>query len=237
MNISTFTRTFADFEEPHIAQFIESHLPFSDTIYIGTVHTSPKTIAIGNAYYPRVQFREFNNTIRLDNGLITCHESLYYKFLSDWAIEENVDVAIFDDSDHCPNLALQRDARAIFEAHPDTPFFYSLLMYVYGTDFYFPELNNCNPSERLWAWNTRLWTPDIGTSNPNTVEIKNQPDARFLAGEGYKFQHPPYCIRHYSYLTEEIIQKKMAFNHARGVPVRHPLESCGRLDPLPDWAT
>jgi hypothetical protein len=156
--------------------------------------------------------------------------------LNQWSQEEDVDIVIFDDADHYLNPALQRDARYLFETN-DKPFYYSLLLYVYGTDYYFPRLNDCNPSERLWGWNKHLWTPNINPAKPTTVEISNQPDAKLMAGEGYCFSHPPYALLHHSYLTEEIIQRKMAFNAARGVTVTHPLQSCGELELLPDWAT
>lgn len=235
MLITTCVRTFRDLEEPHIERFIESHLPFSDTILMGVFETSDKTLEIARRY-PQVQFREFNERVTLNDGTWCANEARYYHFMNEWVKETDATIVIFDDADHAPNSALQRDARAIFESHPDTPFFYSLLLYLWGTQLYFPKLNECHPSERLWGWNQTLWQPEMGTGNPTTVEILNQPDARMLAGEGFVFPHPPYCINHFSYLNEESVQRKMAFNRKRGVAQTHPLESCGELFPLPDWA-
>jgi hypothetical protein len=235
MKICTFARTFRRLELPHIDTFLASH-SFCDTIYLGTCETDPETIAIAKTY-PNVQFREFDQFYTLPDGERGAHEGKFYQFLSEWAMEEaergNVDVVLMDDVDHVPNRLLQHDVRRIIES-TNAPFFYSLLMYIWGTEMYFPELNKCCPMERLWGWNVHQWTPDINPDHPFTVEIRNQPDRDIT--NGYVFPHPPYAIRHYSYLTEEIVRAKMAFNNKRGIPQLYPLESCGHLEPIPEWA-
>lgn len=235
MRIATFVRTFMDLEEPHIAAFLTSH-SFCDTIYIGLCRTSAKTIEIASRY-PNVKFREFDGVFNLADGTPVAHESQYYSFLNSWLQEEakkgNVDFCLLDDFDHTPSPSLHRDARRIIE-EINPPFVYALLMYIWGKNDYFPELNDCVPSERLWGWNVHQWTPDINPDPPFTVEIRNQPDRDI--DKGYTFPHPPYCIKHFSYLTEEIVWKKMEFNAKRGVPQAYPLDSCGRLEPVPSWA-
>jgi hypothetical protein len=235
MKICTFARTFRRLELPHIAAFLASH-SFCDTIYLGTCLTDPATIEIAKQY-SNVKFREFGGLMELADGELVAREGAYYQFLVDWAKEEiekgNIDILLMDDVDHVPCPALQRDARRLIE-ESNAPFFYSLLMYVWGTEMYFPELNKCCPMERLWGWNVHKWTPDINPDHPNTVEIRNQPDRDIE--NGLTFSHPPYCILHYSYLNEEIVRAKMAFNARRGVAQAYPLESCGHLEPIPEWA-
>ncbi len=237
MKIAVFVRTFRDLEEIHIARFIESH-SFADTIYIGTCQTSAKTIEIASRY-PNVQFKEFDKLYTLSDGEQGAHESLYYFFLLEWAEEEiakgNVDVMVMDDADHFCSPSLQRDARRLIE-ESNAPFFYCVLLYVWGTEYYFPALNKCCPSERLWGWNVHQWMPDINPVPPFTIEITNQPD-RDIAN-GFTFSHPPYALLHHTWTTEEIVWKKMAFNIKRGVAQRYPLDNpdCGELEPIPQWA-
>lgn len=146
-----------------------------------------------------------------------------------WSQEENVDIGIWDDADHCPNKALQRDARRLLESNP-TPFAFCLLVYLWGTQLYFPKLNDHANPERLWAWNVHEWTPQLNIV-PNTIEIVNQPST----SEGLVLPHPNYCVKHYSWLDEADARRKMEFNRKRGVPQNYPLESCGVALPLPDW--
>lgn len=231
MKIGTFVRTFRDFEESTIAEFIESH-SWCDQIYVGLCGTSLKTVEIASRY-PNTKLRVFNGFEMFPDGSLGAHESKYYSFLLDWSQQEDLDFVIFDDADHICNPALQRDARHMLELY-SPPYAYTLLMYLWGRDFYFPDLNKCVPSERLWGWNPRLWTPDINPDPPFTIEIRNQPDAAI--NDGLVFPHPPYTLLHYSWLTEEIARKKMAFNAKRGVPQAYPPDSCGTLELLPDWA-
>lgn len=230
MKIGVFTRTFRDLEEKHIQRFLESH-SFADTIYLGTCQTSEQTLAIANQY-ANVKFREFGETITLADGTINAHESQFYLFLLHWAQEENVDTVLLDDVDHICNSALQRDARRLIE-ESQKPLFFTLLMYYWGTQLYFPKLNDIVPNERLWGWNMREWTPDINPAPANTIEIRNQPDPR--DGNAMVFPHPPYVIKHFSFLTEEDTRRKMEFNIKRGVPQTYPLESCGSPELIPDW--
>lgn len=233
MKTGTFVRTFQDLEEKHIERFIRTHAPFSDTIYIGTCQTSEQTIAQAKRWGNRVKFREFDVLIHLADGTPLAHESVYYHALHQWSLEENLDFVFFDDADHAPNRNLRLDTRALIEEH-DPIFAYALLMYFWRTDQYFPELNNCNPSERLWGWNPRKWQPDISQDHAFTIEVRNQPDRDIT--QGYVFPHPPYAIGHFSWITEGDAYRKMAFNKKRGVNQTYPPDSCGRLEPIPHWA-
>lgn len=225
-----FVRTFQNQEEKHIKNFLDSH-SFCDTVYIGTCETSPVTLAIANQY-ANVKFREFGEIIALADGTKNAHESLYYCFGNEWLKEEGVDCVLFDDADHVINPSLQRDARRLIESS-NKSLFYTLLVYVWGTQFYFPKLNDFVPNERLWGWNMHEWQPQINPNPPNTIEILNQPDPR--SENALVFPHPPYSILHYSWLTEEDTRRKMEFNHKRGVPQNYPLESCGVPVMLEDW--
>lgn len=231
MKIGTFVRTFRGFEEKTIEQFLDSH-SFCDVIYVGLCQTSDKTWDI-LCRYPNVKTKLFTYVTDIGYNNWTAHEGKYYQFLNQWSQEEDLDFVLFDDADHIVNPALQRDARRLIEKS-NAPFAYTLLMYVWGTEYYFPELNPCCPQERLWGWNPHKWQPDINPDHPLTVEIRNQPDRDIE--NGLVFPHPPYTLLHYSWLTEEDTRRKMAFNHARGVPQQHPLLSCGRLEPIPEWA-
>lgn len=231
MKIATFTRTFQDFEEQTILDFLLSH-SFSDKIYVGTCQTSKRTRDILSGF-ANVETREFDGVITMPDGTVAAHESQYYGFLMDWAKETDATWGVWDDADHICNSALQRHARNLLETN-NTPFAYALLIYIWGTDFYFPDLNPCCPQERLWAWNIREWMPDLNLEHPTTLEIRNQPDADSI--DKLVLPHPPYVVRHYSWLTEEIAWRKIAFNASRGVTQLYPLDSCGQLLPIPAWA-
>lgn len=230
MRIGVFVRTFRDLEERHIQRFIETHA-FADTIYVGTCMTSNTTHNILSRY-PKVKTKEFGGLVQVGDEWLA-NESQYYTFLYNWSIDEDLDWVLFDDADHYCSPALQRDARAMLTMS-DAPFAYALLMYVWGTTHYFPELNKCCPKERLWGWNPHKWQPDINPDPPFTIEIRNQPDKDI--DKALVFPAPPYAILHHSFLTESDVQRKMDFNHRRGVAQRHPLESCGHLEPIPEWA-
>ena len=228
--IDVFVRTFADMEEKTIQRFIETH-DFCDTIYIDTCQTSNTTHNILSRY-PKVKIKEFGGMVQMGDEWLAS-ESQYYTFLHNWSLDENLDFVLFDDADHFCSPALQRDARAMLES-TDAPYAYTLLMYVWGTTHYFPELNKCCPQERLWGWNPNKWQPDINPEPPFTIEIRNQPDKDI--DKALVFPHPPYALLHFSFLTEADVRRKMEFNHARGVAQSYPLESCGRLEPIPEWA-
>lgn len=231
MRIATFTRSFRDFEEQHIERFLDSHA-FCDTIYVGLCETSPKTLEILSRY-ANVKTKEFGHLATAPDGMTFAHEGQYYGFLDEWSRQEDVDFVLFDDADHYVNTALQRDARYLLETS-QKPLAFNLLIYAWGAGQYFPKLNECNPPERLWGWNIHEWQPQLNLSPATTVEIVNQPDPR--TSPAFVFPHPPYCLLHASWPSEQVVRQKMEFNIKRGVPQTYPLESCGTPELLPAWA-
>lgn len=150
----------------------------------------------------------------------------HINFLLDWALAEGADWIINDDCDCVPTVALQQDARGLME---DTAANVLELyrLYVWGHDEYFPRMND--PGQSLWAW--RAGVPIRAN--------EDDPWIHFMSGwnEALKLE-PPLAALHYFCPDPDTTNEKLKFYRESGEQsgAVHPLESCGPLELLPDWA-
>lgn len=142
--------------------------------------------------------------------------------------EFDPDWIILDDMDCVPNRALREGAREILER---TPFFQAnaFRLYMWGEGHFFPKMNNYfDPAYvSLWAW------------RPSRLDIHADDTARHgtmlnLSPEFERIQ-PPLCLLHRCW-SPDTVQEKMNKYNAVGIPMRHPLEFAGSVEPLPAWA-
>ena len=87
-------------------------------------------------------------------------------------------------------------------------------------------------SASLWAWRANMGI---------RFEVSDEAHQRLESppGQGEIFNsHPPHCLLHRPWQTEESLQKKLAFYRESGaIPAMlHPLEFGGKLEPIPEYA-
>lgn len=212
-------------EERNIARFCKAY-NFADKILIADGGSRDNTLMIAGAY-PNIRIKHFEGRVYSGDHYRNPHGT-HINFLIDWALEEGADWIIFDDCDCVPTVALMRDARGIL-SDTDKGVIELYRLYIWGSREYFPELNEAGQS--LWAWrrgmNIRAIEPD---PQPTSYEMTKWPIEMALKLE------PPLACLHYFCPDEETVKKKLAFYRQDTPETKHPLEGCGRLEELPEWA-
>lgn len=232
-------------EEAHIGRFCEAYSQVADLILVSDGGSEDKTLEIASGF-EKVVIHTFEEKIfssyywrnpEGEHRNQVVHDALHFD--PDWII--------LDDCDSVPNYQLQHilNRGHLLHQHQDLPTDVINVprMYLWGADQWFPELSG-QPTERKpvprkgdwtapWAWKPRAdlrWKENNGWN----VDMCN-PQLEGL--EVYRMQFPA-ALLHYFCLTPEIVAKKMEFYKGSGqIPnMVHPLESCGPLQALPEWA-
>lgn len=211
-------------EAKNINRFCQSY-QWADAILIADGGSIDKTIQRALAY-PKVQVKKFREQV-CQNGYWRNPHGRHINFMIDWALEKAADWIIFDDCDCVPTQELQQRGRVILEqATEDAVLLYRL--YVWGNDQYFPKLNEAGTS--LWAWRSTVpvralednpWSHDILPCWKSSLSL----------------DYPLSCL-HYFCPDEKTIERKLEFyrNSGEQPTALHPLEGCGELATLPEWA-
>jgi len=222
MNITVIVRTLN--EERNIARFCEAYA-WADKILIADGGSKDRTIWIARRY-PNVNIRDFGVKTIL-GGRVMNPEAAHINFLIDWAREEKAEWVILEDADHYPTKALIKDARNILDSTKSSQVFLFRL-YKWMQDQYFPRLNDPGPS--IWAWRQDLCTIRAISEGPTQYVLEGVDSHNALILD------PPLAVVHDGWPTEEIVREKMRRYEAWGIPQIWPTETCGPLEPLPDWA-
>lgn len=163
------------------------------------------------------------------NGYFWNTDAPHINFVLDNAKSYSPSWIVFDDLDCNPNTALRQNARSILESC-NSPQVNTFRLYLWGdTGQYFPKMNGHFDSRytSLWAW------------RPSEIEIRADPEVRHGTMIGLSSNpsiiEPPNCLLHRSWYPETIQQKIDRYNSI-GLPMSHPRDFAGDLQPLPEWA-
>lgn len=219
LNISTFCRTYGD---------------IADEILVADGGSLDNTIKMA-ASYSKVKIRFFPERLEMKNDYWRNPRGEHINFLIAWAEEEGTDWIIFDDCDCSPNYLLRKDGRQILE---DTN-----MKYVHATRLYlwmngvqhFPRL--AQPTGKgVWSASIWAWRANEGVRFDTAGEHQR---LKVTPGAGEVFHsHPPHCLLHRPWQTEESLRRKLAFYRESGaIPAMlHPLDFGGKLEPIPEYA-
>jgi hypothetical protein len=215
-------------EELNIRTFCEAY-HWADRILVADGESVDRTVEIARAF-SNVLVRTFDQKVLAPDGE-TWHnpDGSHLNFLIDWAHEfADLEWMIADDCDSFPTRALQNDALKIL-AEWQWDVVCVRRFYLWYNGRYFPKLDvGASP----WAWRPKKWNVRATNNDfhPTVLPLPN-PEQQ------YAWQLPdPYRLLHYSWRSEEQVQAKIKMYAAFGVPMTHPLESCGELVELPEWA-
>jgi len=220
-------------EQRNIAYFCNSY-KFADKILIADGGSEDNTIQIASCY-PNVEVREFSEKIYSKNGEWRNPRGVHQNFLIDWAMEEEADWMILDDTDCRPNAYLKQDYQSIMRNNPKKDFIYAVRLYIWGYDKHFPKLSKL---EDKWLYSIWAWRLNSGfrfkEDNPWLLEFDRPEKHKIL-----ELETPPYCLLHYPWKDENEVQRKMNFYNSmpESHDLDHPLEVFGKLEDLPDWAS
>lgn len=153
----------------------------------------------------------------------------HINFMIDWAIREEASWIIFDDCDCVPSRTLQEDCRSILE-DTDKKVILLYRLYLWGSDQYFPDLNKVGQS--LWSWRADMPVRAL-EDNPWSHDI-----IPCWSGDDVLNLEPPHACLHYFCPDEVTVKRKLSFYRDSGEQPEalHPLEGCGPLKELPEWA-
>lgn len=210
-------------EGSNIWRFCESH-QFADEILISDFESVDSTVNLA-LQFPNVQVRGFYDKV---DGFYS-HEPKHINQLITWAKERGADWIIYDDIDCFPTKDLQNDIRRKLEEGRFAKV-HLYRMYVYLNDWYFPDMNK--PGKSLWAWNPHLvhvWCDELGSPKEQNL-LDHTPEQKPMELEF------PYTTLHCFAQSEEEIERKRTWYARKGQPQLHPLNGCGKLEPLPGWA-
>lgn len=222
MNIIVICRTRN--EARNIERFCQAYA-WADAILIADGGSTDNTLDLARTYH-NVQVDLFTERVRSGDHWRNPHGK-HINFMIDWASREQADWIIFDDCDCVPTVALQQDIRGILE---DTPQKVCQLyrLYVWGSEQYFTDLNNAGQS--LWGWHGSVPVRAL-EDNPWSHDIIPCWDSAL------NLEHPHACL-HYFCPDPITVNRKLEFYRESGEQPEalHPLEGCGSLAMLPDWA-
>jgi len=221
MKIIACVRTFN--EELNIRRFMESYV-WADKVIVADSGSQDDTVSIAESYDNARVFR-FGEKVK-GNGFERPPHGRHINELIMAALQLNADWIIFDDCDCVPSYLLRLHARDLLE-NTDKDVVFAYRMYMYGDDEWFPGMSV--PGQSLWAWRytVNIWASE---KNPLRHEMLN------ITKEGEMINFPR-TLLHYFAPDEETIQRKMAFyDKYKPTKSTHPLEFCGKLEKIPEWA-
>lgn len=232
MKIIAECRTYN--EEQRIEKFCRA-FQFADLILVADGGSTDNTVAIANSM-PKTLVRNFPLMVEVGNGIWRNPDGPHLQFLYDWALEEGADWTICQDCDQRPNKYLKQDARDIFSKMGDKDFLMVTQIYLYGNDYYFPNLSS--------GWQTGLWA---WRSNINLKVIDKMPHFEFSFDgvksfdvpklNRHKDLQPPHCFMHFGWENEGMIEKHIKYYRETGlIPgMLHPKQFGGEPQPILEW--
>jgi glycosyltransferase involved in cell wall biosynthesis len=221
-------------EEKNLDRFICSYLLAGvDKILIADGGSTDDTVSIAKNYWMSgVEVRNYTDRVYGLNGLWRNGEGKHLNYLIDWALGDGADWVILQDCDCVPNKLLQESLRREIEfAECDSlKVIQATLIYMYGQDQYFPELNKPGPSLYAWHKDSGIRFSEV---DPWNVDLVSQEPIKRGT-----FDIPlPACCLHYFCPDPETMVAKHNFYKNSGQQPSHllPTESCGPLESIQDW--
>lgn len=221
-------------EADNIERFCRGYA-WADTILIADGGSIDATVQLAQRF-KNVQIKYFAPRIYVSSdGTPTTDfmnpESAHQNFLIDWATAEGCNWVVADDCDSVPNKILKENAIELLNTCSANEVC-TYQLYMWMTHSYFPQMNNnfAPHWQSLWAWNPRRTVVRCNESVPTHIQWEYEQRSSVVELE------KPYVRLHQGWPTPEAIEKKLARYQAWGRPQVHPLNSCGPVEPLPDWA-
>ena len=225
-------------EEKNISLFCRQH-DFADLILVADGGSTDRTIEITKNFY-KVQVRQFEETVELQNGHTRNPDWKHINFLIEWAEEEGADWIQFEDCDTNPNYLLKRDARMLMDVAA-SPVIKAVQMFLWENNQYFPDMGKPNKAP-TWQAGIWAWKPELGLR-----VWGDMPHYHFKNGAAdvmYDFTKedtidlmPPYCRLH-SCWEDPIAAKKHARMYVESgliASVDFPTEFAGTPIERDDW--
>lgn len=223
-------------ESRNIQNFIKQY-SFADKIFIED-YSDDETMKLARRYSrmyktPLSIWRCPDDDVFYSDGAIFTNQPKQINRIVNKAKEGNPNWLIWDDVDSWPNYDLKKHARRILmnSLHEGFDKVKVYHLYIYKGSHYFPDMNK--PGQGMWAWRpakVNLWCDEqkIDTQHWEQEQDEDSLRTRYL-------DHPFILLHHFA-STEDEIQRKLKHYTRIGKKVKHPKESCGKLEPLPAWA-
>lgn len=233
MKISVIVRTHN--EEKNLEKFILSYVNWVDHILVQDDESDDVQYLFDMKFkYPKVQL-DFYKGKRIEVGNITrAYQHLQLNSMIEWAESIGTDWIIMDDCDCRPNYLLKEKGKEILHYPPITyKKFCVTRLYVYKDRGYIHDMsykdNRWLPS--LWAWraNQGFRFLDNGHAGQKFCVVDDEYIVDIL---------PPYCLLHYPWQDDEMIEtKRQRYTAIYGEEYKNfdPLRF-GSLQKLPEWA-
>jgi hypothetical protein len=226
-------------EHRNIERFCRCYA-FADKICVADGGSLDDTVALARQF-PNVEVREFTQRVQGKNGLWRNPEGAHHDFLIDWAISEGADWMLHGDADCVPCKSLReklpeyiRDADRLWHYSDGGARFTGVIqayqIFIWGSDQYFPRLNEPGPGLYGWHRDSGL---RFSEKDPWNVDLVNYDLVR---GRTYVIPMPDVRLHYFCPDPEEAERKATFYRESGQQPsYRHPLQSCGPLKPIEPW--
>ena len=194
--------------------------------------------------FPNVDVIKYDKRVELANGYWRNNDSDHANFLFWYAqcMLPKPDWIIYDDCDCVPNENLRLSYREILRNCNDD-FVMAVRLYLFGDGgMHFPYM--AKPGDGHVNWETSLYA-FRGNLDFKTVDVPpaytfkfGDMDIKDFRTDTYCLElFPPLCLLHYSWENIDALDKKLKTYRESGfIPMSHPLDFAGVLEPLPEWA-
>lgn len=189
--------------------------------------------------YPKVEVRDYLNTVQLPNGKFRNPDGPHIQFLVDWATEIGGTWIIHQDVDQRPNKFLKNDVCGILNNSTDDFVVVTQIFTYGGINYYFKDLSHAGGDwmQGLWAWRLsknlkiidKMPHYEFSYDGEHSIDINQQPRVLRLL--------PPYCFMHFGWEDEAVTQEHVRYyNETKLIPgMEHPLKWAGKLVPCENW--
>lgn len=215
-------------EQDNVGRFCNAY-SFATKICIADGGSTDKTLDLARQF-ENVEISRFPRIQYLPNGMPFNVEGAHSDFAISFAKQHNPDWLIFDDMDVVGTPLLNSWARFLLKNHPYPVAFVRYLFLWHDGKSHFPDMDRGN---KLWAWKPKEIDIHADTSSVLHPKLLGVPCEK---QNEWAIDRNAFALLHHCWNSEETVVRKMAFYSAQGRSELHPLQRCGRLEPIPIWA-
>lgn len=222
-------------EHRNIERFCKCY-SFADKICVADGGSLDDTVALAQQF-PNVEVRNFTERVQGKHGYWRNGEGRHWNYLIDWATSEEADWMLHADADCVPCKSLRENllghihlADMAWQEHKITGVIQAYQIFIWGSDQYFPRLNEPGPGLYGWHRDSGL---RFSEKDPWNVDLVNYDLVR---GRTYNIPLPDARLHFFCPDPEETERKAKFYRESGQQPsYRHPLQSCGPLKPIEPW--